>query len=492
MTKIFGLLACLLLVLVPAYASAATDQQWLVVSDIHFNPLADKSIADELNDAPAARWRAIFASRPHPRFSSYGSDTNFPLLESALLAMRNAVSSPPEIFLTGDFLAHGLRTKYDAAVRVHDNVHYRRFVDRTMRFLADELREAFPRSRLIPVLGNNDSDCGDYAVTPGSSFLARTAATWGASLGATDPKAFVAQFSTGGYYTVPLSAGGATAIVLNDVLWSPTYRNRCGDLAANPGAAELRWFRATLRALKGKPVWVVAHIPPGVDAYASLHAKPPAAVEYLRSRFNRGMIAAMDATSGIEMTLVGHTHMNAFRVIGPDPSRPSSPVLAMPAISPIFGSNPTFAVLRVHASDASVSDAQYFVLDGLAALGADGARPAHWRREFDFDSVYGHGTIDAAHLDAVQQAIFLNPRVRHRYESYYDGGSGRAAVPGALWRAYWCADVALARSQYDSCALPEIQRKLPPQPPAPPAPTATPAPRAPTATPASSAPTATP
>lgn len=470
MIKAFGLLACLLLVLSPLRTpAAASAQQWLVVSDVHFNPLDDPAIADRLNATPPERWRALYSAGPPRAFSGYGRDTNFPLLESALEAMHNVAGTPPVVLLTGDFLGHDFRKHFDAEVREHDDEHYRAFVDNTMRFLANEFRQAFPRSQFVIVLGNNDSYCGDYQLTPGSAFLAKTAASWGASMGLSDPNAFVAGFSKGGYYTVPLPAGGAQALVLNSIFWSSGYQNRCGDAKANPGAAELDWLANQAKALKGKRVWVLSHIPPGIDAYSSYHAKPPAGVLFLHPPENAAMIAAIDSLApNVAMTLAGHTHMNGFRVLGPDASTPQVPMLVIPALSPVFASNPTFTLLRVNGDDASVEDAQYFVLDDLAALAKDGRRPARWHREFDFDSVFAHGTIDAAHLTSVQRMIFDDDRVRLRYEQYYDGDSGRQAMNDENWRFFWCADVALDVTAYDACAVPQVQRELPAHPSAPP------------------------
>ena len=475
----FCLLACLLLVFSsgPARADDA-QQQWLVVSDIHFNPLANPHLGDRLNESGADRWRAILASDQPAPFSGYGSDTNFALLESALEAMRNVVAAPRVVMITGDFLGHDFRKHFDATVRDHSDERYRAFVDATIRFLSNEFREAFPRSQFVIVLGNNDSDCGDYQVQPGSAFLANVAASWGASMGTPNPNQFVSDFSTGGYYTVPLPAGDAQALVLNDVFWSTAYQNRCDTSKSNPGATELNWLQTTARNLRGKRVWVLAHIPPGIDAYTSYHENPPSGVLFLQQQYNDGMIAALDALSPKpQMMLSGHTHMNGFRIVGPDPSRPQVPVLVIPALSPAFASNPTFTVLHVNAADASVADAQYFVLNDLAALEKDGRHPVQWRREYDFDSVFGHGTIDAEHLSTLQQTIFDNERVRYRYEEFYDGDSGRAAMTDASWRYYWCADVALTVTAYDACAAPQIQRQLPTHPPSPtPSPTSTPAP----------------
>ncbi len=487
----FVLLACLLLVSVTQRAAAAT-QQWLVVSDVHFDPFADPRIIERLASAPAARWRAIFSSQGPQPYANYGSDTNFSLLESALQGMRNQVNDPPVVIISGDFLAHGFRDKFNRFARNHDDAHYASFVDETIRFLASEFRTAFPRARLLPVLGNNDSSCGDYQGAPSSAFLASTASTWGASVGAPDPNAFAAQFATGGYYTVPLPAGNAQAVVINDVFWSAGYRNTCGQPTSDPGADEARWLTKTLHGFASSNIWIIAHIPPGIDAYTS-EAKN-ATVSFLTPHYNDVFVNGLLSVPHTMMAITGHTHMDSFRVIGPDPSRPTVPMLVVPSISPVFSGNPSFTLLRVDDTNASVQDSQVFVLDDLPALAKNARVPANWRREFDFDSVFGHGTIDASHLSNVQNEILSDDRVRRRFEEFYDGSSGRAPIPDAQWHAYWCANVALSVTAYEACASPQIQTQLGPHPSAPPTPTPTPSPTAsPSASPsASPANTATP
>jgi hypothetical protein len=123
-----------------------------------------------------------------------------------------------------------------------------------------------------------------------------------------------------------------------------------------------------------------------------------------------------------------------------------------------------------------VNDARVWVLHDLAALAKDGKREASWKREYDFDAIFGHGPLTAAHLSDIQQDMFENERVRKRYAEYYDGGSGRVAMPDSDWRAYWCANVALTAVAYGACAMPQIQRNLPPHPSPPPLPTPAPTP----------------
>ena len=56
-------LAFLALALAPDAVPAETPaEQWLIVSDIHFDPFANPKLVDRLAAAPPDQWRAIFES----------------------------------------------------------------------------------------------------------------------------------------------------------------------------------------------------------------------------------------------------------------------------------------------------------------------------------------------------------------------------------------------------------------------------------------------
>ncbi len=470
-----GLFGCLLL---GGRAEAAAPQQhWLVVSDVHFDPFSDSRIVGRLVAAPAERWRSVFASAGPMPFSNYGSDTNYPLLESALEGMRNELAAPDVTIVSGDFLAHDFRKKFQAATKLQDERSYDTFVDKTMTFLANEFVTAFPHSKFLPAIGNNDSYCGDYASEPNSPFLMHMAQVWSAGVGAPDGSSWRTQFSAGGYYTVPLPLANARAVVVNDVFWSQKYTNACGDKTSDPGGDEMNWLRSTLDGTGPRtPAWVIGHIPPGVDVFSTLSngAGTNGVTMMLAERFNDGLIGAIDDAQDVVMAIAGHTHMNSFRVIGPNPSRAVTPMFVVPAVSPVYSNNPAFTTLDIDGSSAAVTDSRTFVLEDLSALAKDGRRPAKWRREYDFGSVFGHGTIDAPRLEDVEQTMFRDDRVRMRFEQYYDSESGRVPITDPVWRAYWCGNIALTPTAYTACAMPQIQRSMPPQPTPPP--TAVPSP----------------
>src|ERR1700744_2912701 len=133
MTK--KLFAMLFALVASAHLAFAADA--VIVSDIHFNPLADKSLATALMATPAAQWPAIL-DRGNERMSIYSEDTDWKLLRAALAAMT-AQAKPDFVLGPGLSLAHSFPDIFNTSAADHSDAAYRRFVTETMRFLAVEL-----------------------------------------------------------------------------------------------------------------------------------------------------------------------------------------------------------------------------------------------------------------------------------------------------------------------------------------------------------------
>ena len=86
---------------------------FLIVSDLHFDPFADPAIVEELAAADVQAWPAIFESSKERGFAQYGSDSNYPLMASALEAARRMLPRPDFVLYPGDYLAHEFETKFD-------------------------------------------------------------------------------------------------------------------------------------------------------------------------------------------------------------------------------------------------------------------------------------------------------------------------------------------------------------------------------------------
>src|ERR1035441_10027050 len=94
----------------------------------------------------------------------------------------------------------------------------------------------------------------------------------GAAYPSSERMSSVKGFSEGGYYSVNLPAPvrNARLLVLNDLFMSSKYATCAGKADTTEAAEQLAWLErqlASARANKEK-VWVMGHIPPGIDVHA--------------------------------------------------------------------------------------------------------------------------------------------------------------------------------------------------------------------------------
>ena len=255
--------------------SAEAPRSFAVISDFHFDPFSTPALAQELATSIPSERQVISASDSVQTFSRFGEDTNLPLLSSAMTALSRAAGSADFVLMPGDLLAHRFEERAASALgTVPDAQAVRELTTNTMRYVAGSLQAALPGRPIILALGNNDSDCGDYRIEPQGAFLAATRDTVrqlaGQDLVAAE---FNETYLAGGYYrirhpTLPKT----TILVVNDVLWSREYRNSCGDDGLAAATAMMSWLERELIDARNEErrVWLVHHIPVGVDSYISL------------------------------------------------------------------------------------------------------------------------------------------------------------------------------------------------------------------------------
>src|SRR5436190_1922284 len=123
----------------PAAPTQAVTGQVLVMSDLHFDPMADPRLVDQLAAAEPEQWSAVLDSSDDRSLGLYGRDSNWMLLRSALQQMAETLPNPAFVLISGDFLAHGFRSEFDAAAKDHSDAAYRSFVRKTMQFLGQQL-----------------------------------------------------------------------------------------------------------------------------------------------------------------------------------------------------------------------------------------------------------------------------------------------------------------------------------------------------------------
>ena len=256
----------------------------LLVSDIHFEPFWDPGKVEQLAKAPESEWNAILtepeAADRQARFEqlqqschSKGVDTSYALYQSSLRAIKEDAGGAKFVLVSGDLIAHDFDCKFRTVLPKAPAGAYRVFVQKTIRYVMEELRAALKGVPVYAALGNNDSDCGDYQLDPNSRFLEATGKMLTADVPAGERAEALRTFADGGYYNVKLPAPleHTRLVVLDDLFMSWRYETCARQVNPAPSASQIVWLEQQLDAArrKGEKVWVMAHIPPGVNAYAT-------------------------------------------------------------------------------------------------------------------------------------------------------------------------------------------------------------------------------
>jgi sphingomyelin phosphodiesterase acid-like 3 len=451
--------------LLPLSARAGTRQA-LLVSDIHFNPYADVSLVPSLIASPASQWDAIFASSTDKRLNCYGQETNYNLLNYGFKAMRAACPQPDCVIFTGDLPCHGV---WDSFAHFSKSQEERdQFITKLVEFMGLRFKAAFPGAPVYFTLGNNDSFCADYKITPRGPYLHATAPVFsGLYLRQSQPStAFLRDYQNLGCYNLPGPLPGLRVLSINSNYLSHHWTCQCCPGApGDPAAEQLDWMEAQLSAAEasGQAVWLLMHIPPGINAYNTVNlvgadGKLQSAALDLKEAHNARLLAIMRKYGGVlRAGFCGHTHMDHFRVHTQGQSAVAMQRVT-PALNTLFGGNPAFQVLSYSPADYGPRDLVTYYLDLESALelpgpgeGDDGNKPIYpyWRWGYAFNAAYGTDGLGPGALWSLSQAMQTDEGLREKFRFFYD--ASRQGAPGfsqAQAKAYWCALAHLEPQDY--------------------------------------------
>ena len=432
------------------------------MSDLHFDPMADPGLVDQLTAAEPEQWSAVLDSSRDRSLGRYGRDSNWVLLRSALRQMAETLPEPAFVLISGDFLAHRSRQEFDAAARDNSDAAYRVFVRKTMQFLGQQLEQTFPATTIIPALGNNDEECGDYQLQPGGPFLTDTLPILRRLVGSTGSPSFDRDWQSYGNYSARVS--GIRVLSTNTNFLSVHYRNACGSAAdGDPGRATLAWLEAELAAAKqaGERVWLLYHIPPGIDGYATLRqgACPGTMIPMWNQAYAEAFLPLLRRYADtVVASFAGHTHMDDFRLIGDAEGRYGF-ALITPAVSPIFGQNPAFRTVTYDAAGGILDQTTYDLTNLPQATTPAGGVPPEWRAEYTFTRQWSLPKVDLPSLDRLYSLITDAPVERESWHMIFPVSSpvywarfsaGSEQLAQAV-RAFRCASGNVAPSAYQQC-----------------------------------------
>ena len=430
----------------------------LFLSDIHFDPFHDPGKAKQLADAPESEWNSIFALRSsdgadaafealQKKCGAKGVDTPPALLDSAIAAMKARQPETKFMLVSGDLVVHDFPCRYKTLFPDAPAADYEAFVLKTISYVARELRGTFPGMPVYAALGNNDSGCQDYRLDANSEFFAKAGEILSAGIQVAQQNAMKTEFAMEGNYNIllPLPMRNTRLIVLNDTFESTKYKTCAGAKDSKGPDVEIAWFKKQLADARraGQRVWVMGHIPPGVDPYATAEkfkdvcgGEDP--VMFLTSTAIPDLMT--EYGDEIKLGIFAHTHMDEMRLLRregadhPGVAR-GVPVKMIPSISPVHGNRPSFTVALVSASSATLKD--YTVMAASSLTGED----TKWTPEYSYSKAYGQQEFSSAALQSTIEKfdsdnLALLPESENYLRSYFVGDHIKELTP--FWMQYAC------------------------------------------------------
>lgn len=460
-------LAC---VMHPCHAEDATVPA-LMVSDIHFDPFHAPDRGEKLLHTPEQQWGTILAPastvKEELSFAALqlkcrarGVDTPYPLLRASLHEMESTQRDARFMTVSGDLIAHDFSCRYQSLFPNSTPQEYQNFVVKTIRFVVEQLQASFPGIPIYFALGNNDTGCGDYRLDAGGTFLAQAGEVIASALPASQRRVAIKEFAEGGYYSVMMAAPmeNTRLIVVNDLFESPNYVTCSGSPDPAPATAEMAWLKAQLEQARQhkQRVWVMGHIPPGVNPYSTIAKFKDVCGKdgpemFLTSEKMADLL--VEYADVMRLGIFAHTHMDEMRLLQPEGARPGgslerSVVLKLvPSISPVDGNDPSFTVARVNPATALMQDYAVIAAPDRTGGGA-------WTREYDYAQAYHQAEYSPAALNQLISTLEDDRRGRSEAsEQYMNDYFVGKKIPELkpFWPQYACSLANYTARGYSGC-----------------------------------------
>ena len=451
-----------------APASAASTVPVLMLSDIHFDPFRDPAKFSKLVAAPVSGWEAILqapdSATQAADFEALQSscagkalDTGESLLDASLKAEKTHSVGMKFVTISGDLLVHQFDCKYKALAK--SEAGYGEFAEKTASYVVKRVGAAFPGVPVYVALGNNDSSCGDYALDMHDRFLSGTRKAVAEGLhGASAEEAAQAKtdYEAGGYYSVSLNAPmQKTRLLVIDDMYLSRKWEACGKKSdkASPTAV-LSWLKHQLEgaAQRGEKVWVMGHIPPGIDVYATLRKGRTCeanGAESFLAPAKESLADVLEAHADlIALGIFGHTHMDEMKLL-PASGGGGVAIKGIPSISPVDGNMPAFTLAKVDPATALMEDYAVYTAPNKTGVGGP------WNREYSFGETYGQKVYSAATLKAMVAGFRADAqgaaKTSQAYEINFDP---LFPIPILVlgWPQYVCGMDKMTAAEFKACA----------------------------------------
>lgn len=376
----------------------------LIVANSSNQPVATKTIEDKAVIAEDSSY-FLFISDIHLNTgdagpSVPGNDTGvdlWKLAKAKLLSITTGKNPPKFIIYTGDLPGHNPD---------NGSIH-----DTNVLTVLDDLVEIAHGIPLFYAPGNNDPLDGDYLAFSDSQCRTPLSLVKGKGYPAPNAAQIYNQDATHGYYSAtPFK--GLRIIGMNTVMFTNSQRGYTDpECASDPedrsqaSALQIKWLKQELKsaALNKEKVYLIMHIPPGVDAYNS-------GLMWKDNGYEDSLLAFVNSYESIVSgVFYGHTHMDEVRrlTVPGNTSLFSEIALSAPGISPIFDNNPGFKKVYYNQAYEPIDFTTYYTTFSNNRYGING----EWGNlSYTFRQNYGAGktikeTLGRMPLDTLFQRM---------------------------------------------------------------------------------------
>jgi sphingomyelin phosphodiesterase acid-like 3 len=446
-------------------SSSSSSGKFLWLSDLHLEPFYGKTNAFQLGSSTTARTCNRNESLNEAPYGQRRCDSPRLLINAALQESLKVLPEPDFLLVTGDFVRHG-------------NEYFNEPLEETQSILAELahlLLTIFPRTSILPVLGNNDVTPDYYLDLEDSNSnntLLNMATDAFSDLFMTEQETIT--FRQGGYFARNVSST-LTILSINTVMYAVNHKPE--QTYMKDPLFQFEWLQGqlTMARKESRKVYVTGHIPPVVGSYAQKQLWHQQYSETYYSILNRhpGIVASQ---------LFGHLHTDEFRavVFGGYDELPPPPLLIASSITPIYGSNPSFRVVTYSKDDDDdnglILDYDTYFLDleetfdeNTSSSGNSSSNPA-WQKMPSFQESFGVPDLSASSLQMVVQnlmntsnykttlAAFLSRQ--HVNATDAESSSSVCAKEPSSCRLEWiCTLQSSSRLDFDRC----MKETKPPQ-----------------------------
>lgn len=475
----FPFMFCLLLLFSACNKSVKRDQSklpnliqsvsvdnghFLSISDIQFNPFFDPDLVNDLVTSDIDNWDSIFRSTKVSGFGKFGEDTNYSLLMSSLEQMNSVTPNPDYIIISGSIIANKFGINFQKYTKSDKKIELDEFIKKTLKFVFAKFQNKFPDIMILPVVGNNDSCCGEYKLKPNSSYLRILNNLWLPIVNkSTDPSMFNVNVKRGGFYSVYSPVNNKhKLIVLNSTFLSTSYHmDKHQDLFGQRLShntlqgvlnKQFSWLKKELSSSKeaGEKVWLIYHTPPGINVFRTLKGENDCNENvktlWKNSLTNMFLNTVKEYSSIITANIAGHSHFSDFSLIL-DNKKPASFIHTTNSLSPISGNNPGFQVVQYNKKLNEITDFKICFLKSSSTLDN-----ANWSIGSNFSKVFGIKAFNQASLDSSYMQLESNSNLKSKHIDFYnESKTAKHSLNNENWEAYWCAAGNVTRPEFIDC-----------------------------------------